>query len=113
MNALPRTPTWRLWIAPVVWALHFLAIYGFTALSCARPDGPGSAIVPAFVITVTIAAVAVLGATIVLAMRDHGRSHEVPGVWRFVHGLTSTTAALVIVAVVWEALPVLLVPVCL
>lgn len=112
MNALPRTPTWRLWIAPVVWALHFLAIYGFTGLSCARPGGAGAAIVPAFVITVTIAAIAVLCATIVLAMRDHRRSNGLPGVSRFVHGLTSATAALVVVAVVWEALPVLIVPAC-
>ena len=106
------TPTWRLWIGPVVWAIHFLAIYGFTAIACARPDGRGTAIVPAFILTVTVAAVAVLGATIVLAMRDHKRSSGPPGVSRFVHGLTAATAALVIVAVVWEALPVLLVPVC-
>lgn len=113
MSAAPaRTPTGRLWIAPVVWALHFLAIYGFTALSCARPSGPGVAAVPLFIIAVTIVAVAILCATIVLAVRDAKRATGAMELSRFVHGLTGATAALVIVAVVWEALPVLLVPVC-
>ncbi|MCQ0970471.1 hypothetical protein MLD63_08555 [Paracoccus sp. TK19116] len=34
---------WHMIAAPVVWAVHFCAVYGGTALVCARMDAPGLA----------------------------------------------------------------------
>lgn len=107
---------WRLWVAPLVWAAHFLAIYAFTALACARKDTAGwfgVGTVPWFVSAATLVAAAVLLLTIGIAVHDGRRSASSPEPSPFVHWLTAAIAGLVLLAVVWETLPVLLVPACL
>lgn len=83
-----------------VWALHFAAIYGATALACAR-DLP-QAVLPAVVVA-TLAAAAALVAVVTRAW---------PRRAAFEHWLGAALAALALVAVLWEAIPVLLVPPC-
>ncbi len=100
----------RLWVGPLVWAAHFLAIYGFTALACAR--NAGVSVVVWFILAVTLFAGAVLGVTIGLALRDGRFSPSLTGLAEFLHGLTITIASLVMLALVWEALPALFIPVC-
>ncbi len=110
-----RLVTWRLWIAPLVWAAHFLAIYGFTALACERMGTPGWFGVGAvlwFVGAATLFATAVLLVTIVVAVRDGRRAASLPEPSSFVHWFTAAIAGLALLAVLWETLPVLLVPVC-
>jgi hypothetical protein len=101
--------TWRLFVGPVVWAAHFFAIYASTALVCAR-TGPAAVTVIALVGGATLVAAALLVWTIAASARDRGAS---PTPWQaFNRRLTMTTAGLALVAVVFETLPVLLLPPC-
>jgi hypothetical protein len=83
-----------------LWALHFAAIYGLSALACAR--GRPELVLPSVVIATTLAAAATIA---VLGVGLRGRA-------RFESWLASGIAALALVAIVWEALPVLIVPIC-
>lgn len=89
----------RLSAGVLVWALHFAAIYGFTALACARQL---PAPVPWAVALATLAAAA--GCLLILR-QELAR----PG---FEAWLAAGLAALALLAIVWEALPVLMVPPC-
>ena len=114
-GAAARAATWRLWVPPLVWAAHFLAIYAFTALACARQGTTGwfgVDAVPWFVGAAMLVASGVLLVMIGLAVRDGRRAASSPEPSGFVHWLTAAVAGLVLLAVVWETLPVLLVPVC-
>ena len=84
----------------VIWALHFAAIYGATALACAR--GLPQLVAPA-VGWATAAAVAALA---VVLVRGYRRRQV------FERWLGAALAALALVAVAWEAIPVLVVPPC-
>jgi NO-binding membrane sensor protein with MHYT domain len=91
-----------LWIVSgvAVWALHFMAIYGFTALACAR--GFPSAIPWA----IAIATVLATALAVAIVARHYPRRSE------FVHWMTATVAALALLAIVFEALPALWLPAC-
>jgi hypothetical protein len=84
----------------IVWGVHFAAIYGVTAVACAR--GLPQLVAPA-VGWSTAAAVAALA---VILVRGWRRRHV------FEQWLGAALAALALVAVVWEAIPVLVVPPC-
>jgi hypothetical protein len=75
-----------------VWALHFMAVYGVTALACARgwPREPAVAVGWA-----SLAAVVALGAVLLHNWRRRAA---------FEAWFGAATAALALVAVVWEAL---------
>ena len=112
--ATRASTAWRLWIAPAVWALHFLAIYGFTALACARNARTGLLgidAVPWLVGGATVVAASLLLSTIWTAVRD-GRRRASTDATVFVHWLTAATACIVLIAIAWETLPIFLVPVC-
>ena len=84
----------------IIWALHFTAIYGFTALACAR--GWSGAVVP------LNAAASALAAAAVLAVIATG--------WRrresFEHWLSAAIGAAALVAIVYESAPLLIVAPC-
>jgi len=84
----------------IVWAVHFLAIYGFTALGCAR--GFGHAAPPAVAFAGVVAA-AVLVAIIARAWTR--RAH-------FECWLSGAIAFLALVAVVYETIPAWAIPPC-
>jgi len=110
-----KAATWRLCLAPLIWAAHFLAIYAFTALACARKGTGGwfdLASVPWFIGGATLLAAAILLVTIAVAIRAGRRDTSSTGASTFVHWLTAAIAALVLLAVVWETLPLIWVPVC-
>jgi hypothetical protein len=88
----------RIAYGPLLWALHLTALYGFTALACAR----GFAHAVPWVIAV---ATLVLGAAAALLMLRFSKP-------QFMDWLTAALAALSLVAIVWQALPVLLVSPC-
>jgi hypothetical protein len=84
----------------VVWAAHFAAIYGFTALGCARGF---EHLVPRMVVGASIVAGALLLAT--MARGWIGRAHVE-------HWLSGAIAAFAFVAVVFETIPAWAVPTC-
>ncbi|MCD6680577.1 MAG: hypothetical protein LT102_07970 [Burkholderiaceae bacterium] len=83
------------WLASgiVVWAAHFLVIYGFTALACARGFVP--AIQPV-IAGAGVVAVALLAS--IIARGWMSRAH-------FEHWLSAAIALLALVAVVYETIP--------
>jgi hypothetical protein len=92
--------TLRLASPVLVWGVHFAVVYGSTALACAR-SFPRA--VPWTIGLATLAAGAFMIVTI---------AREWPRRADFEAWLALALAAMALVAVVWEALPVLLVPAC-
>ena len=91
-----------LWITSgiVVWALHFTVIYGFAAIACAR--GFAAAVPWAVGAATTVAALL----AVVIMVRSYARRSE------FVHWMAASLAALSLVAILFEAAPVLWFPNC-
>jgi heme/copper-type cytochrome/quinol oxidase subunit 2 len=85
---------------PLAWAAHFAAIYGFTGIACAR--GIAGA-VPWAIAAFTLVAAGVVLAVIVTCLRRRES---------FEHWLAATLAGAALVAILWEAIPALLVPAC-
>jgi hypothetical protein len=88
----------RISAGPLLWAFHFTVIYAFNALACARGFSQ-------FVPWVIAAATLVLGAAATLLVLRSSREE-------FVDWLSASLAALSLVAILWQALPVLLVSPC-
>lgn len=84
----------------MVWALHFTAIYGITGLACAR--GWDRLVVPSVAVTTVLALIAMAP---ILALGIRRRA-------QFEYWMTASIAALALVGIVWEAITVLLVPIC-
>ena len=76
----------------IVWALHFAAIYGYTALACAR--GWTGLVAP----VVGAATVLAAGAMLVLIVLGWRRRRV------FEHWLSAAIAALALVAIVYEGI---------
>jgi hypothetical protein len=93
----------------LIWAVHFMAIYGFTTLACARDFATtqwlGIGIVAWAIGAATIIALAAAVAVAVSATRT-------APVIGFTDWITAGVAALAALAIVWEALPVIMVPAC-
>ena len=110
MMAAPNfsVSTLRISSGVIIWALHFLAIYGFVALVCARELAGvrwlGIGVAPLAIGVATLIAAAALIAMIVSAMRRGASS--------FTEWMTAALATLGLIAVVWESLAVLMVPTC-
>jgi hypothetical protein len=91
-----------LWLAAavIVWAAHFLAIYGFTGLACERGFGHA---VPWAVGGATLVAAAAVVAILLRGLR---------GIGDFEHALSAGLAAFALLAILWEGLAVLMVAPC-
>lgn len=98
MGFLPRAAWVTAGIA--VWIAHFAAIYGFTALGCARGF---EHLVPEAIIGAGVVAGALLVAIIVRGWM--GRAY-------FEHWLSGAVALFALVAVVYETIPAWTVPTC-
>jgi hypothetical protein len=94
--------------APIIWAVHFTAIYVINALACARGIAAGD--VPLIITIVSVpAAVALLWlAHLAWPRADAGDEHSEP----FLNRLGLLLCTLIGVAFVWNLMPVLLVPAC-
>lgn len=88
----------RILAGPLLWALHFAALYGFTALACARGFG---AAVPWVVVAATLVAAAAAIAVIATHLSAE-----------FTRWMTASVAALALLAIVWEGLSPLWAPPC-
>lgn len=84
----------------VIWAAHFMAIYAFTALACARGFAD---LVPSAIAGAGVVAGAALVAIIVRGWM--GRAH-------FEYWLSGAIALLALIAVVYATIPAWAVPTC-
>jgi hypothetical protein len=91
-----------LWISSgiVVWALHFTALYGLTALACARGQAEA---VQWIIVGVTLIAAAVAVGILVKGYRGHSA---------FIEWMTMSVAALALLGITYEATAGLLSPLC-
>jgi hypothetical protein len=102
----------------VVWAVRFLAVYIITALACAREwadvQMAGVPILPAALVAATFVGLAACGVLLVRSARAlrAGGAEGAEGTSSFVHAVAALVAGLAALAMIWETLPVLFVPVC-
>lgn len=100
-----------LFSGPLVWAVHFLAIYGFIGVVCARGAAGvswlGIGIGTWGVAGAGLLAIAAIAASFALQPR-----HAAPDNRRFVRWITVRLGLLAMVAIAWETVTVFLVPVC-
>jgi hypothetical protein len=99
--------------SPIIWAAHFVFIYAVNGVACARPALHGVwAGIPVSGWIIVAASVLALVAMALVYWRqrtDMLRTGE-PG---FLAWLARMLSLLLAVAVVWETMPVLLVPACI
>ena len=103
----------------LVWAVHFTIIYGFTAVACANGFAAsrifGLGVVPFVIGAATLLAFATTGLVLRRALAGtvpprsarYGEATE-----HFLQYTAATIAALSLVAIAWNALPVLVVAPC-
>lgn len=100
-----------LFAGPLVWAVHFLAIYGLTGIVCARRGSAGSWQGLAWeswaVVGLGVGAAALLAACLLARPRS-----ELPDNRRFLRWAAVALAGLALLAIAWETLAVFLVPSC-
>lgn len=100
----------------LIWSLHFGAIYVFQALACARGfagrEIAGIGIVTVFIAAVTLLALLSSAAVLVAGWRTAAGTAELSDHDEFLRRLAMLIAGLAIVAIVWEALPILMMPAC-
>lgn len=98
---------------PIIWAVHFLFIYAVNGVACARPamhDTWAGLSVSSWIIVA--ASLLALCAMALIYLRHHARMPQLahPGFLSWLAGGLNLLSA---VAVVWETMPVLLVPACI
>jgi len=97
---------------PIIWAGHFLFVYSFTGIVCARPsfqvEWMGISITVWIVSIAALLSIAAIGA-IHVRMRKNLPSAGDP---HFVPAMTCMLALLSVLAIVWETLPAFVVPSC-
>lgn len=103
----------------VVWGVHFLGVYIFNALACARGFATmqvlGFGIVPLTVTAFTVVALALIGLIMFVAWRRLGPAagrHVTEPAGDFMRYITLTLGGLSLLAIVWDGLPALIVPPC-
>ena len=102
----------RLFAGPLVWAVHFLGVYGVVGIICARQLHGVAFSGLGIVSWVVAAATAVsIAAVVLLTLRDARRQlpHDNPS---FTRWTSAALGLLSIVAIAWEAMAILLVPAC-
>lgn len=95
-------------LAPVIWTLHFAAIYGLHGLACGR--GIMAGWIGWVIVLATILAAAALAAVTWPTLRHARRGDE--SAPSFLNHVGLLTCIIVAVALAWNTLPVLLVPAC-
>ena len=115
MSASPPTFTRSfllLFSGAIVWSVHFVAIYGFTGVMCARPalrqEWLGIGIIAWGVSLASLMAIAILVVLHFASWRAWRQGHDIS----FQRKTAASLALFAILAIVWETLPVLLVPAC-
>lgn len=96
---------------PIVWAVHFVAIYGFVGFTCARPLAPAQWLGVGWV-GWTVVGMGVIACVALAAwLRVRPASGE-PDNRRFLRRASRALGWLAFLAIAWETLAVFLVPGC-
>ena len=99
-----------LFAGPLVWAIHFIAIYGLHGVACARPAAAGSA--GAAAVAWTLAALGLASLVLLgLWLRRAPRS-ETEESRRFVRWTSRALGATAALAIAWETLALVFVAAC-
>lgn len=100
-----------LFAGPIVWAIHFLVIYGFIGILCARAAAGtswlGTGIATWVIAGAGLLAIATIAACLAIKPRDAS-----PDTHGFVRWVAIGLGLLAIVAIAWETVTVFLVPAC-
>lgn len=96
---------------PVVWAVHFVAIYGFIGVVCARPASQAQWLGVGWAGWVVVAMGLVAAGALVAWLRVRPASAE-PHNHRFLQRCSQALGWLALLAIAWETLAVFLVPGC-
>jgi hypothetical protein len=100
----------------LIWGAHLTLIYAFTALACARRfagiDILGVGVVPLAVGLATLLALAALAAVLRRALGRRSSAHGTAPDNAFIDYVTAAAAILALFGVLWQALPILLIPPC-
>jgi hypothetical protein len=95
-------------LAPVIWSVHFLFLYVLNALACAR--GIGAGWVPAGAVFGTLAALAAVGILTFGSWQHARRGHQAAE--PFLSRLGLLLGGLTLLSILYNVVPVLLVPAC-
>ena len=99
----------------LIWAAHFTVIYGFTGLACARglanQQVLGFGLIDVVVVGATILALLAAAAVLMRALRFANASEQAESV-PFLRWTAAMSAALAMIAILWEGLPALLISGC-
>lgn len=96
----------------LVWAAHLVAIYGVGAVICADAATQATALDPEQVFVFAATAAALLAIGILLARVLVARAGVPHEMIRFGRRLAAASCVLSIIAVLWQALPAILIPAC-
>ena len=107
----PLADLLRLCTAPVVWFLHLALLYGAEALICTPPVGSGRTMMWVDV-TATAAALGMLVFLGAASAPSAGGSPRQYTRAAFLQDATRLLALLAAIGVIWNALPVVVMPVC-
>ena len=113
MPALTFTRTFLLMFSgPLIWAAHFLFIYVLNGVVCARPTAQvGWFGIGATSWGINVASIVAIGAIGAIQLRIKARQTAADNP-DFVAWMTATLSLLSVIAIIWETLPVFLVPAC-
>lgn len=100
-----------LFAGPITWGLHFLAIYGFTGVACARPGAGVQWLGLSWQGWVVIVAGLVAAAVLAACSRTRPRSNLVHN-REFLRMTGLALNGLALLAIVWETLAVVMLPGC-
>ncbi|HYE35798.1 hypothetical protein [Methylocaldum sp.] len=110
------TNTLRMLSGVLIWGAHFGVVYIFTALACARRfqdlSWLGIDIVSWTVAIATVMAIAGILVILLPAWRNLYHRSPQPATPAFIDWMTVAFGGLALLAIVLEALPVMLVPIC-
>jgi hypothetical protein len=111
MTLSPFTRAFLLMFAGfLIWSVHFLAVYVFAALACARGfaqiEWLGTGVTQWAIGALTLGALAAVAAVLVFPERRDGNGSN------FVRWTSLTVGLLSALSIVWQALPAYLVPTC-
>jgi hypothetical protein len=122
-RAFERDSLFSLIVGPLVWSVHFLAIYVFTALACARgffdEQVLGIGVVPLVGSLLSLVALALIGDALYLSWhrwrgdlaeeRPAGPPHDGEGITsrrQFMAYAGLLLSAIALIATIWQTLPV-------
>ena len=96
---------------PLLWFAHLGAVYGWTAVHCARRDAggvlAGAGTLRLAIGLITVVALAAAAVVVIAALRRHARSAD--AATRFAAIVTALAGGLAAVAIAWGGLPAIVV----